>query len=757
MSTPPPRMPLSTKLWYGVGYLPDSIMNNLFYALVFVVYQIELGIAGTIIGSAMMASRLVEAFIDPFFGNLSDQTRTRWGRRRPYMVAGALLGGALTIALWMPPRNPAEVAKLQTNAIANDLSSIAQSLKDLTPEMIAKLAPEPAAALEEGIRVLHEKHVKNGVGEQASFEYAKSLAHDGVSGITNGVDPEGVAGELSEITNAWSVTLDRVAGMPTGAHTWVDRFMGKDEPKEWAMKWKALAEFKDSQKASAAKGLFVHTIGEIPSSGDPDEWITMSRVTMAERVKKKIHALGTASKQEAWVMAAHALLALEGDSMSKSIHANDDLANEMGKIYAEMPGNSAPLNNTCAGLAVRNVLGGDLTKPITTSQWTALSDASAGQKIESACSSLKAYNQVATIYLAVISILFYVAYAIYSVPFMALGLGMSSNDSDRTSLFGWRVAANNLVCCTIVPAAALLVYNKMLGDTPMTSIANLGIIAGLLVVFFGILAAMNIREKDSASEITKTSHVGLLDGFRCVTKSRPFLMTTGIVSFTIIGMCAAGNLTMYLNLTNVFPGGTNVEKELAAHMAWISGTVAAVLGLVFAPMVSTISARMGRKNMLMTAIFGIMVAFLLSPILFNKTYPYLQLVFATMTNLCVTSVWVLTLPMLADACDYDEIQNGVRREGIFTAMYNWGIKVAVAMIGVMSGLVIDNSGFVATLAEQSASTKAILTWSFALGPIPFFAACAVMTWYFPLSAEKIQAMRAQRATETETVLAKTVS
>lgn len=222
-------------------------------------------------------------------------------------------------------------------------------------------------------------------------------------------------------------------------------------------------------------------------------------------------------------------------------------------------------------------------------------------------------------------------------------------------------------------------------------------------------------------------------------------MTTGIVSFTIIGMCAAGNLTLYLNLTNVFPGGTNAEKELATHMAWISGTVAAVLGLIFAPMVSTISAKMGRKSMLLTAIFGIMAAFLLSPILFNKTYPYLQLVFATMTNLCVTAVWVLTLPMLADACDYDEIQNGVRREGIFTAMYNWGIKVAVAMIGVMSGLVIDNSGFVATLAEQSESTKAILTWSFALGPIPFFMACAVMTWYFPLSAEKIQALRDERA------------
>ena len=465
MSTPPPRLSMASKLWYGVGYLPDSIMNNLFYALVFVVYQIELGISGTIIGSAMMVSRLWEAFIDPFFGNLSDRTRSRWGRRRPYMVAGAILGGLMCYALWTPPQ------------------------------------------------------------------------------------------EMSKENLGW--------------------------------------------------------------------------------------------------------------------------------------------------------------------------------------------------YFGGVAILFYTAYAIYSVPFMALGLGMSSNDQDRTSLFGWRVAANNLVCCTLVPAAPLLVYNKWLGDTPLTSLSHIGLIAGLMIIGFGILAAMKISEHE-APTVNKghESHVGMIDGFKCVMKSAPFLMTTGIVSFTIIGMCAAGNLTLYLNLTNVYPGGTEVEKKLATELSAITGTFSAVLGLLFAPLVSTISGKMGRKAMLMTAIFGIMGAFLLSPILFNKTYPYLQLVFATMTNLCVTAVWVLTLPMLADACDYDEIQNGIRREGIFTAMYNWGIKVAVAMIGVMSGLVIDNSGFVATLAEQSESTKAILTWSFALGPIPFFAACAIMTWYFPLSAEKIQLMRDERATKT---------
>ena len=45
---------------------------------------------------------------DPFMGNLSDNTRSRWGRRRPYIAIGAVLTGVLFALMWMPPRSLGE-------------------------------------------------------------------------------------------------------------------------------------------------------------------------------------------------------------------------------------------------------------------------------------------------------------------------------------------------------------------------------------------------------------------------------------------------------------------------------------------------------------------------------------------------------------------------------------------------------------------------------------------------------------------------
>lgn len=94
---------LSKKLWYGMGYLPDSILNNVYAWLVFVIYDGELKLGAAAIGLVGMLIRLWDAFNDPFIGNLSDKTRTRWGRRHPYMVAGVILGALCTLMLWNPP------------------------------------------------------------------------------------------------------------------------------------------------------------------------------------------------------------------------------------------------------------------------------------------------------------------------------------------------------------------------------------------------------------------------------------------------------------------------------------------------------------------------------------------------------------------------------------------------------------------------------------------------------------------------------
>src|SRR5205823_4130141 len=53
----------------------------------------------------MMLPRIVDGILDPIIGHWSDELRTRWGRRRPLMIAGAFLGAPFVASLWWASPN----------------------------------------------------------------------------------------------------------------------------------------------------------------------------------------------------------------------------------------------------------------------------------------------------------------------------------------------------------------------------------------------------------------------------------------------------------------------------------------------------------------------------------------------------------------------------------------------------------------------------------------------------------------------------
>lgn len=102
--TPPDqRVPLLKRIAYGFGALSDNFIMNGFGAMVTPIYNIGLKLDPLLVGWAVAIPRLIDAFIDPLMGNISDNTRSRWGRRRPYLVAGATLCALLLPLIWMPP------------------------------------------------------------------------------------------------------------------------------------------------------------------------------------------------------------------------------------------------------------------------------------------------------------------------------------------------------------------------------------------------------------------------------------------------------------------------------------------------------------------------------------------------------------------------------------------------------------------------------------------------------------------------------
>jgi GPH family glycoside/pentoside/hexuronide:cation symporter len=80
------------KVAYALGGKAEYVVNSLALGmLVMPVLNIGYGLSPALVGVVLMVFRLWDAVTDPVMGNISDNTRSRWGRRRPYILAGAVL------------------------------------------------------------------------------------------------------------------------------------------------------------------------------------------------------------------------------------------------------------------------------------------------------------------------------------------------------------------------------------------------------------------------------------------------------------------------------------------------------------------------------------------------------------------------------------------------------------------------------------------------------------------------------------------
>jgi GPH family glycoside/pentoside/hexuronide:cation symporter len=97
------RLSLPTKLFYGFGSVAFGVKDNGFSYMLLIFYNQVIGLPGTLVGLALMIALVWDACIDPLIGQVSDNLRSPWGRRHPFMYAAALPVALSYMALWNPP------------------------------------------------------------------------------------------------------------------------------------------------------------------------------------------------------------------------------------------------------------------------------------------------------------------------------------------------------------------------------------------------------------------------------------------------------------------------------------------------------------------------------------------------------------------------------------------------------------------------------------------------------------------------------
>ncbi len=99
---PEDRIPLGQKAAYAAGMLANNLQAAALPAIM-VILNLGLGMDPRYVGLIGFLPRIFDAISDPMMGYISDNTRSSWGRRRPYIFIGALLAGLIFAGMWQVP------------------------------------------------------------------------------------------------------------------------------------------------------------------------------------------------------------------------------------------------------------------------------------------------------------------------------------------------------------------------------------------------------------------------------------------------------------------------------------------------------------------------------------------------------------------------------------------------------------------------------------------------------------------------------
>ena len=97
------RVSLSTRLYYGFGSVAYGAKNNGLSYFLLIYYNQVLGLPAPWVGLILLCALLTDAISDPMMGYISDNWRSKWGRRHPFMYAAALPVTLAYFLLWNPP------------------------------------------------------------------------------------------------------------------------------------------------------------------------------------------------------------------------------------------------------------------------------------------------------------------------------------------------------------------------------------------------------------------------------------------------------------------------------------------------------------------------------------------------------------------------------------------------------------------------------------------------------------------------------
>lgn len=358
-------------------------------------------------------------------------------------------------------------------------------------------------------------------------------------------------------------------------------------------------------------------------------------------------------------------------------------------------------------------------------------------------------------YFLVGSFIFYLGYTIFATPWVALGYELTPDYHERTRLMGVQNFMGQLAY--IVAPWFLLIMQAEMFDGMVDGAAYLAVAIGALAIGIGVLPAIFLRERFSHPPMTeaqveaKALRVSLwsvvahnmkqfLNGFVTTLKVAPFLKLCAATFLVFNGFMLISSFQFYVIIYYVFGGNTALGAEYAG---W-SGTLGAISTFVVIGIVTWMSTRLGKRKAFFIAIGISMIGYGLKWFCYNPDMPLLLLLPAPLMAFGLGGLFTLMGSMIADVCDYDELNTNERREGMFGSIYWWVVKLGMALALAAGGFLLNATGFdVALQGNQTKQTIFLMRFFDVAVPLLTSALAIWAVYSFSITEERAREIRVE--------------
>ncbi|MBK1879318.1 MFS transporter [Pelagicoccus mobilis] len=354
----------------------------------------------------------------------------------------------------------------------------------------------------------------------------------------------------------------------------------------------------------------------------------------------------------------------------------------------------------------------------------------------------------------IFALLFFTGATVFIVPFLALGKEMSSNYHERTSICAFRAAGEKISgpinqgmpwlaakIGAVFFAEGAVEYVNATGDvidTPTLWGARvLGIVVMLAIIGTGIFAGISGKER--YLEVAKKEGKATLKMmFTETAKNRPFLFLVITHVLFWFGISLVDFLGFFLNVYYIADG----DKLVGSSYQFAYGIGQHVVALSLIPVVTRRSKKIGKRKTVKLGLCIVSFASLLKYFCYTPDAWYLQLVVAAFMGPGQSCLIVVMQSMMADVCDYDELNTGKRREGVYGAAMSFAQKSGNGVAAALNLYLLALIGFDSTLGgDQTEGAFFGMRICFTVAPI---IACVIAYFVFrnySLGAERCREIR----------------